>query len=129
MLSALPAPSPAGWMSQGACQGEDPEIFFPIATTGPALDQISAAKAICRRCAVRQPCLSYAAATMQDGIWGGTTRDERRALRGPPFPHNRQAAGRPAADHDVRPARGTSHARDDCAARQGAGNTADGFAQ
>jgi hypothetical protein len=29
----------------------------------------------------RQPCLHYAAATMQDGIWGGTTAEERRVLR------------------------------------------------
>lgn len=68
------------WMSRGACQAEDPEIFFPIAAIGPARDQATAAKAVCRRCPVQQPCLSYAVRTAQDGIWGGTTRDERRAL-------------------------------------------------
>ncbi len=55
-------------MSRGACQGKDPDIFFPIAARGPALDQISAAKAICDRCTVRLPCLHFAVATMQDGI-------------------------------------------------------------
>ncbi len=69
------------WMSKGACQGEDPELFFPIAMTGPALQQVSVAKAICQRCAVRVACLSYGLQTSQDGIWGATTREERRAMR------------------------------------------------
>jgi hypothetical protein len=30
-----------GWMSRGACQGEDPELFFPIAAEGPALYQLN----------------------------------------------------------------------------------------
>ena len=72
-----------GWMSRGACQREDPELFFPIAATGPALQQISAAKAVCRRCSVHARCLSYALETMQDGVWGGTTGEERRAMREP----------------------------------------------
>jgi WhiB family redox-sensing transcriptional regulator len=70
-----------GWMPRGACQGQDPELFFPIAATGPALAQVIAAKAVCFRCAVRAACLSYALATGQAGIWGGTTQEERHALR------------------------------------------------
>ena len=76
----FPASSP-GWMPRGACQGEDPELFFPITTTGPALAQITAAKAVCFRCAVRAACLAYALATVQAGIWGGTTQEERHAMR------------------------------------------------
>ncbi len=68
------------WMSLGACQGEDPELFFPIATQGPALPQISAERAVCRRCAVATMCLAYALQTRQAGIWGGTTQEERRAM-------------------------------------------------
>ncbi len=68
------------WMSRGACLGEDPELFFPIAATGPANDQMTAAKEVCGRCSVQGLCLSYAVSTAQDGIWGRTTRDERRAL-------------------------------------------------
>jgi WhiB family redox-sensing transcriptional regulator len=88
VLDTVRAVSP-GWMSRGACRGEDPELFFPIAAAGPALAQIRAAKAVCGRCPVQPDCLSYALVTGQaDGIWGGTTRDERRpALRlrsGPP---------------------------------------------
>jgi WhiB family transcriptional regulator, redox-sensing transcriptional regulator len=70
-----------GWMAQGACQQEDPELFFPIAAGSVGLLQISAAKAICQGCAVRAPCLSYGLATRQDGIWGGTTPEERGAIR------------------------------------------------
>jgi len=70
-----------GWMPRGACRGEDPELFFPVTAAGPALAQVLAAKAVCFRCAVRAACLSYALATGQAGIWGGTTQEERAAMR------------------------------------------------
>jgi WhiB family transcriptional regulator, redox-sensing transcriptional regulator len=73
------------WMSQGACRAEDPELFFPIAATGPASRQIRAAKAVCGRCAVRAPCLAYALETRPDGIWGGTTTEERPPARAIPL--------------------------------------------
>lgn len=69
------------WISHGACQGEDPELFFPIATTEAAHEQVRAAKAVCFRCAVRVQCLSYAMDTGQHGIWGGTTSAERLDAR------------------------------------------------
>jgi WhiB family redox-sensing transcriptional regulator len=72
-----------GWMAQGACQRADPELFFPIAAGRASLPRIRAAKAICEGCAVRDPCLSYGLATRQDGIWGGTTMEERIATRQP----------------------------------------------
>ena len=78
--SLLPGTSP-DWMPRGACQREDPELFFPIAAAGPALAQITAAKAVCFRCAVRAARLSYALVTLQAGIWGGTTQEERQAIR------------------------------------------------
>jgi WhiB family redox-sensing transcriptional regulator len=70
-----------GWMPRGACRGEDPEMFFPVTAGGPALAQVFAAKAVCLRCAVRAACLSFALATGQAGIWGGTTQEERDAMR------------------------------------------------
>jgi WhiB family transcriptional regulator, redox-sensing transcriptional regulator len=70
-----------GWMAQGACQRADPELFFPVAGGSAGLPLIKAAKAVCQDCSVRGPCLSYGLATRQDGIWGGTTLDERRAIR------------------------------------------------
>lgn len=75
-----------GWMSRGACLQADPELFFPTAAvTGPVALQVEAAKAVCGPCAVRANCLSYALTAMPEGIWGGTTLEERRAARGRRF--------------------------------------------
>ena len=38
------------WRHRALCRDEDPELFFPIGTTGPAVVQIEQAKAVCRRC-------------------------------------------------------------------------------
>jgi WhiB family transcriptional regulator, redox-sensing transcriptional regulator len=89
-----------GWMSRGACLQADPELFFPIAAgTGSAARQVEAAKAVCGQCAVRTNCLSYALAVMPEGIWGGTTLDERRMARRRPPRHAH------AAEQLVAPAR------------------------
>jgi WhiB family transcriptional regulator, redox-sensing transcriptional regulator len=69
------------WMSRGACRGEDPGLFFPAGESGPSLRQIERARTICRRCPVLATCLRYAMDTGQQGIWGATTDDERRAIR------------------------------------------------
>jgi WhiB family redox-sensing transcriptional regulator len=72
----------AEWWSHAACQYSDPDLFFPIATSGPALEQVSGAKAVCARCPVRADCLRYAlAAGPLQGIWGGLNEEERRLLR------------------------------------------------
>ncbi|QUF07840.1 WhiB family transcriptional regulator [Actinosynnema pretiosum subsp. pretiosum] len=61
-----------------ACVGEDPELFFPL----PAQhDQVAAAKAVCGWCPVRQACLTNALHHGVEGVWGGTTEEERRQLR------------------------------------------------
>jgi WhiB family transcriptional regulator, redox-sensing transcriptional regulator len=75
------------WMSRGACQREDPDLFFPVAANGAAPYLAAAAKAVCRTCAVCAACLSFALETGQDGVWGGTTSEERHAMR-------RQESGR-----------------------------------
>ena len=70
------------WRATAACNDEDPELFFPIGTTGPAVEQAIVAKRICAVCDVREQCLEYAVETNQDsGIWGGLTEDERRTLK------------------------------------------------
>ncbi len=76
-----PDAGPTTWMVNGACRGTDPELFFPIAREGSAVQEIASAKAVCGRCEVRRQCLAYALRTMPDGIWGGTTREERIAIR------------------------------------------------
>ncbi|MFF7886313.1 WhiB family transcriptional regulator [Streptomyces sp. NPDC007896] len=70
------------WREFAACRSVDPDLFFPIGSTGPALPQIEEAKAVCRHCPVREECLSWALDTGQTiGVWGGTSETERRALR------------------------------------------------
>ncbi|MEU7472587.1 WhiB family transcriptional regulator [Streptomyces sp. NPDC044984] len=70
------------WRARAACRTEDPDLFFPIGTTGPALMQAEQAKAVCRRCPVREQCLQWALDTGQSiGVWGGTSETERRALK------------------------------------------------
>jgi WhiB family redox-sensing transcriptional regulator len=70
------------WRDRAACLGEDPELFFPIGNTGPALLQIAEAKAVCRRCEVVDSCMKWAIESGQDtGVWGGLSEDERRALK------------------------------------------------
>lgn len=46
------------WRHKAACLNEDPELFFPIGNTGPALAQIEEAKKVCQRCEVREECLA-----------------------------------------------------------------------
>ncbi len=71
-----------GWRAQALCRDTDPELFFPIGTTGAALVQIEQARAVCRQCPVQADCLDFALTTNQDsGIWGGTSEEERRVLR------------------------------------------------
>jgi WhiB family redox-sensing transcriptional regulator len=65
-----------------ACLAEDPELFFPVGTTGPARIQAEEAKQICRGCVVREACLAWALEAGHDfGVWGGESEDERRALK------------------------------------------------
>ncbi|MFB7505830.1 WhiB family transcriptional regulator [Streptomyces broussonetiae] len=70
------------WRDHAACRHVDPDLFFPVGTTGPALVQTERAKAVCGLCPAREPCLDWALETGQStGIWGGTTEMERRSLR------------------------------------------------
>ncbi len=70
------------WRRNAACRDTDPDLFFPVGTTGPAIEQIANAKAVCHQCDAQTACLEFAIATNQDsGIWGGTSEEERRQLR------------------------------------------------
>ena len=88
------------WWRRAACQEADPELFFPVGTHGPAVDEIARAKAICAGCRVRRQCLQFALATGQlHGVWGGTTEDER-------LPHARREREHRERDQRDRAARG-----------------------
>ena len=81
------------WRVAAACRDTDPDLFFPVGSTGPALDQIARAKAVCDQCLAQSSCLQFALSTNQDsGIWGGTSEDERRRLRRKWLAERRRAA-------------------------------------
>ena len=70
------------WRSAGACLSADPDLFFPISSTGPAERQIARAKQICAECSVQRECLEFALSHKQIyGIWGGTTAEDRQRER------------------------------------------------
>jgi WhiB family redox-sensing transcriptional regulator len=70
------------WRHQAACRDEDPELFFAIGESGPALLQVEEAKAVCRRCPVMQECRQWALETGQEhGVSGGLSEGERRRLK------------------------------------------------
>ncbi|MFB6863005.1 WhiB family transcriptional regulator [Streptomyces virginiae] len=67
------------WRHEAACWWEDPDLFFPVGSGGPALLQIEEAKAVCHRCPVRETCLQWALEGGQDfGVCGGMSEEERR---------------------------------------------------
>ena len=69
------------WRALASCRNLGPELFHPEGKGPSAFDQTEVAKAICRGCAARQACLTFALATRQDdGVWGGTAPLERRKL-------------------------------------------------
>jgi WhiB family redox-sensing transcriptional regulator len=77
-LVELPAPPGGLPLLPGAlCKGQDPSPWFP--RPGGSMDR---AKAICRVCPARVPCLDWAVqAGERAGVWGGTSPDERAQIR------------------------------------------------
>jgi WhiB family redox-sensing transcriptional regulator len=74
------AREPPPYRGPAACREEDPELFFP-AQPGSAQERL--AKAICRRCQIREECLLWALGHPgQAGIWGGASEDERAEMLG-----------------------------------------------
>ena len=67
------------WREAAACLVNREVDFFPDREDVAA---VARAKAVCATCPVAAECLSWALETNQpDGIWGGHTLKERRAIR------------------------------------------------
>ena len=76
------AVSDDAWRDHALCRDTDPELFFPVGTTGIAVVAIDHAKRVCEQCTVTEECLEFALDTNQDsGVWGGLSEEERRAIR------------------------------------------------
>jgi WhiB family transcriptional regulator, redox-sensing transcriptional regulator len=70
------------WRLLAACRSIDPDLFFPISSSGKSVEQAAKAKAVCDCCLVRRQCLAFALQTRQaHGIWGGLTAEERSQPR------------------------------------------------
>lgn len=65
--------------TNAVCRDVDPELFFPVSDADQAT--ITAARAICARCPIKADCLAWALENLPVGVAGGTTDQERRALR------------------------------------------------
>lgn len=67
------------WRDLAACLGFDSDVFFPEDMDAEA---VARAKEVCASCPVTIHCLEWALETNQtEGIWGGFTRFERRAVK------------------------------------------------
>ncbi len=66
------------WREQALCAQTDPEAFHPEKGQSP-----KKALAVCAVCPVALDCLTEAMTTAAGsaGIWGGTTENDRRAIR------------------------------------------------
>lgn len=84
-LNTQPAPPTATsrWEERAVCRSEDPNLFFlPTYTESIMARELEKARGVCGRCPVVRQCLRFAIDTGQpDGVWAGTTPQQRRELR------------------------------------------------
>jgi WhiB family redox-sensing transcriptional regulator len=69
------------WRARGACSGLDPELFYPERGD---VDGLAAARDVCRRCPVREPCVDLGIAELPGrvgGVYGGLSNRQLKALR------------------------------------------------
>ena len=82
------------WRGRAACLTHEPELFFPIGTTGPAQNHLANAQKVCQGCGVRSDCLQWALSNGVDhGVWGGLSEDQRRSLKRRTARNRNTAAG------------------------------------
>ena len=68
------------WQLKGACRGQDGSLFFhPEGERGPSrVAREEAAKQVCARCPVVDPCRAHAMSAREPyGVWGGMSESER----------------------------------------------------
>lgn len=81
------------WHTEAACAGQDTDDFYP--ERDGAMAAIHAARAVCAGCPVAEPCLAWALAHDEPGIWAGTTANDRQRIRrGEPLPERKAPAAK-----------------------------------
>lgn len=72
-------PAAPDWRHRSACRGHDPELWW---ADDPNHVRSQLALNICAACPVRAACRDHALDGREtEGIWGGLTASQRRALR------------------------------------------------
>lgn len=66
------------WRKQAACKNLPTEWWFPDVGGEGGMER---AVEICKTCPVKEPCLEWAIAHEDNGIWGATTPLQRKKLR------------------------------------------------
>ncbi len=62
-----------------SCESHPEWHFPPLGTYSP--QYVEAAKNVCASCPFTDPCAEWAIRRERWGVWGGTTEDERQAIR------------------------------------------------
>ena len=78
------------WITQAACRGHNPDMWFPVGIKGKYALQhpnpdVQRAKTVCDACPVKVACLQFAlnferGRGTRHGIWGGMTEEQRDTL-------------------------------------------------
>lgn len=74
-------PLPSSWKEQAACHGMDLTLFFgDEGAARPAMRRsvLRRAKEVCDECPVVRECLANALENDERGVWGGTSRRQRK---------------------------------------------------
>lgn len=80
-VADFPPPEQRDWRRAAACRDQDPELFFPTHGDGEAFKaQVRKAKRVCAGCPVWRQCLREALVRIPEGVAGGLTKRERKAL-------------------------------------------------
>lgn len=75
----LPIIMPGEWVNDARCTTTGAEAWWPDTKTDPY--RTGTALEICESCPVKAQCLQWALDNREvDGIWGGTTADERAQM-------------------------------------------------
>lgn len=69
--------------SQGPtpCSEANPEHFFPDPEIPDSLTLANRAKKLCGDCPYKDECLAWALFNNEPGVWGGTSKNERRKMK------------------------------------------------
>lgn len=77
------------------CVHYPPDMFFPDVEGPSFLHITNVARKVCEGCPYQLECLTYAVEHNMDGVWGGTSKHERRLMNGKvklPSPNRKNVA-------------------------------------